>query len=120
MTNSILENTSLIFSFTGCAFVVISFLYQLHKIYKTKNSSGTSWGLIIPQIIASFFLSIGAGINVYLKGLLNIPFLILNIAVTIISVIMLYFKCIFKVNTSQKISKINTKDIKNISDIKIV
>ena len=118
MTNQ-LETISLFFSFIGGAFVVISFLYQLYKIFITQNSTGTSWGLIIPQIIASVFLSIGAGINVYLKGILNTPFLILNIAVTIISIVMLYLKCKFEKKCCSN-SKLNTRDINYIHNIKIV
>ena len=42
-----LINISLILGITGCISVIISFLYQLNKIYKENNADGTSWGLII-------------------------------------------------------------------------
>ena len=83
---------SLSLGFMGCFFVIFSFLCQLYQIYKTKNAQGTSWGLIISQIITCFSLGSSAGINVYLGGLVNIPFLVANSILFILFMIMSYMK----------------------------
>lgn len=88
-----LEVLSLIFGFIGCFFLVFSFICQLYEIYKKKNADGTSWGLIISQVFTSLLLGSSAGINVYLDGIINLPFLIANGSLLILFFIMIYLKC---------------------------
>ena len=88
-----LETLSLIFGFIGCFFVVFSFICQLYEIYKKKSADGTSWGLIISQVFTCLLLGSSAGINVYLDGIVNLPFLIANGSLFILFLIMIYLKC---------------------------
>jgi uncharacterized protein with PQ loop repeat len=83
---------SLIFGFIGCVSVIFAFIYQLNEIYKSKNAKGTSWGLIMAQIITCLAFGSSAAINVYLGGLLNIPFLIANTILFILFLLMSYMK----------------------------
>jgi uncharacterized protein with PQ loop repeat len=87
---------SIILGFIGCFFVVFSFVCQLYEIYKTKNADGTSWGLIISQILTCLFLGTSAGINVYLDGIINLPFLVANVSLFLLFLVMVYFKIIYK------------------------
>lgn len=87
---------SLILGFLGCFFVVFSFICQLYEICKTKNADGTSWGLIISQILTCFLLGTSAGINVYLDGIINLPFLVANASLLFLFFIMIYLKIIYK------------------------
>lgn len=89
---------SIILGFIGCFFVVFSFVCQLYEIYKTKNADGTSWGLIISQILTCLFLGTSAGINVYLDGIINLPFLVANVSLFLLFLFMVYFKIIYKRN----------------------
>lgn len=88
-----LKTLSLIFGFIGCFFVVFSFICQLYEIYKKKSADGTSWGLIISQVFTCLLLGSSAGINVYLDGIVNLPFLIANGSLFILFLIMIYLKC---------------------------
>ena len=63
---------SLILGFIGCACLILSFVLQLYTIYTTKNSKGTSWGLILFQILTCFALGSSASINVYLDGIIHL------------------------------------------------
>ncbi len=83
---------SLIFGFIGCLFVVLSFCFQLYKIYKSKNASGTSWGLILSQIITSISFAISSYINMYLDGIVNLPFFAANITLLFLFFIMAFMK----------------------------
>ena len=86
------EISSLVFGFVGCLGIIFSFCCQLYTIYQTKDASGTSWGLIILQLLASLCLGISAVFNIYLDGILNIPFLITNGVVFILFLVMSGFK----------------------------
>ena len=86
---------SLVLGFTGCFGIVVSFMAQLKSIYTTRNATGTSWGLIILQLFASFCLGISSGINTYFEGISNLPFLVTNVLVVILFIIMCYMKCTF-------------------------
>ena len=83
---------SLIFGFIGCAFLIMSFVSQLYTIYTTKNSNGTSWGLILFQMLTCLALGISASLNVYLDGIINLPFAISNGALIILFIVMAYIK----------------------------
>ena len=83
---------SLTLGFIGCFFVIFSFICQLYTIYKTKDARGTSWGLILSQIITCLSFGSSAAINVYLGGLINIPFLIANSILFALFIIMSYMK----------------------------
>lgn len=83
---------SLTFGFIGCFFVIFSFICQLYTIYKTKDAKGTSWGLILSQIITCLCFGSSAAINVYLGGLINMPFLIANGILFILFILMSYMK----------------------------
>jgi uncharacterized protein with PQ loop repeat len=89
---------SLILGFLGCFFVVFSFICQLYEIYKTKNADGTSWGLIISQLLTCLLLGSSAGINVYLDGMINLPFLVANASLFLLFLVMVYFKILYKRN----------------------
>ena len=89
---------SLILGFLGCFFLVLSFIFQLYKIYKTKNAEGTSWGLIISQILTCLLLGSSAGINVYLDGIINLPFLVANGSLFMLFLVMSYFKILYDKN----------------------
>lgn len=90
-----LKFISLICGFLGCFFVILSFSCQLYKIYKTKKADGTSWGLIISQIITCILFGSSAGINIYLDGIINLPFFVSNASLLILFFIMIYFKKIY-------------------------
>jgi uncharacterized protein with PQ loop repeat len=89
---------SLLLGFSGCFFLVLSFIFQLYQIYKTKNAEGTSWGLIISQILTCLLLGSSAGINVYLDGIINLPFLVANGSLFLLFLVMSYFKIIYDKN----------------------
>jgi uncharacterized protein with PQ loop repeat len=93
-----LKLISLILGFLGCFFVIYSFICQLYQIYKNKNAEGTSWGLIISQIITCIFLGSSAGINIYLDGILNIPFFIANLTLLLLFFVMIYLKKKYQLN----------------------
>lgn len=93
-----LKIISLIFGFIGCIFVIFSFLCQLYEIYKSKNADGTSWGLIISQIITCLLLGSSAAINIYLDGILNLPFFIANFTLLILFIVMIYLKNKYSTN----------------------
>lgn len=93
-----LKLISLIFGFIGCFFVIYSFICQLYQIYKSKNAEGTSWGLIISQIITCILLGSSAGINIYLDGILNLPFFIANLTLLFLFFIMIYLKKKYQLN----------------------
>lgn len=93
-----LELISLICGFVGCCFVIFSFVFQLYEIYKTKNAKGTSWGLIINQIITCILFGLSAGINVYLTGVTNLPFLVANSTLLLLFFVMSYLKIIYSKN----------------------
>lgn len=83
---------SLTLGFIGCFFLIFSFICQLYTIYKTKDARGTSWGLILSQIITCLSFGSSAAINVYLGGLINTPFLIANSILFALFIIMSYMK----------------------------
>ena len=83
---------SIILGFFGCFFVILSFVCQLYEIYKKKSAEGTSWGLIISQILTCLLLGSSAGINVYLDGIINLPFLVANGSLLILFFVMIYLK----------------------------
>ena len=87
-----LQILSLIFGFIGCIFLVMSFVFQLYDIYKTKTAKGTTWGLIVSQLITCLLLSCSAGINVYLDGILNLPFFLANGSLFLLFIVMSYLK----------------------------
>lgn len=84
---------SLTLGFIGCFFVIFSFVCQLYEIYRTKNAEGTSWGLIMAQIITCLSFGSSAAINVYVGGLMNMPFLVANSILLILFFVMSYMKC---------------------------
>jgi len=86
---------SLVFGFLGCFGIIVSFMAQLKSIYNSMDASGTSWGLIVLQIIASCCLGISSGINTYFDGISNLPFLVTNLVVILLFIIMCYMKCTF-------------------------
>ena len=90
-----LKFISLILGFIGCFFVIFSFSCQLYEIYKKKSAKGTSWGLIISQIITCLLLGTSAAINIYLDGIINLPFLVANSSLLILFIIMIYLKKIY-------------------------
>lgn len=92
----IIRNYSLAFGFLGCLGIAISFVMQLKEIYKKKDGSGTSWGMIILQLFASICLVISSSINIYTDGISNVPFLITNILVIILFVIIAFLKVKYK------------------------
>tara|TARA_B100000242_G_C42862114_1_gene400185 strand:- start:148 stop:462 length:315 start_codon:yes stop_codon:yes gene_type:complete len=83
---------SLILGFTGCIFVISSFVSQLYEIYKTKSGKGTSWGMIWFQICTSFCFGANAAINMYIDGILNAPLFIANVTLLFLFVVMIYLK----------------------------
>tara|TARA_B110000008_G_C16686221_1_gene450827 strand:+ start:224 stop:511 length:288 start_codon:yes stop_codon:yes gene_type:complete len=83
---------SLILGFTGCFFLISSFVFQLYEICKTKSAKGTSWGMIWCQIFTCFCLGTSAAINVYIDGILNVPFLIANTSLLFLFFVMAYLK----------------------------
>ena len=87
-----LQILSLIFGFIGCIFLVMSFVFQLYDIYKTKTAKGTTWGLMVSQLITCLLLSCSAGINVYLDGILNLPFFLANGSLFLLFIVMSYLK----------------------------
>ena len=87
-----LQILSLILGFIGCLFLVMSFVFQLYNIYKTKTAKGTTWGLIVSQLITCFLLSCSAGINLYVDGILNLPFLAANSSLFLLFIVMSYLK----------------------------
>ena len=87
-----LVTVSIILGLIGCFFVVFSFICQLYEIYKNKSAIGTSWGLIISQVLTCLLLGTSAAINIYLDGLVNLPFLIANCSLFILFMIMIYLK----------------------------
>ena len=90
-----LEYVSLTCGFIGCFFVILSFLFQLHQIYKKKSAKGTTWGLILSQIITCILFGSSAAINIYLKGYINLPFFISNAVLLILFFVMAYMKYIY-------------------------
>ena len=91
----ILPIISLTSGFIGCFFVIFSFVCQLYEIYKTKNARGTSWGLIMSQIVTSIAFGTSAGINVYVGGSINLPFLVANSILLILFIVMSYMKYLY-------------------------
>ena len=87
-----LQNISLILGFVGCFFVIFSFVCQLYEIYKKKSAKGTSWGMIFCQIFTCLTLGASAAINIYLDGILNLPFLIANLSLLLLFFVMIYLK----------------------------
>ena len=87
-----LHIVSLVSGFLGCFFVIYSFICQLIIIYKTKNADGTSWGLISCQILTSVLFCLSAGINVYLDGIMNLPFLVANGVLFLLFILIAYLK----------------------------
>jgi uncharacterized protein with PQ loop repeat len=90
------EIWSLITGFLGCIGIAGSFVTQLYDIYKKKDGSGTSWGLIILQLFASVCLAISSSINIYIDGISNVPFLVTNIMVIILFIIISVLKVHYK------------------------
>ena len=90
-----LETISLTFGFIGCFFVILSFLFQLHQIYKKKCASGTTWGLILSQIVTCILFGSSAGINIYLDGFINLPFFVSNVVLLVLFIVMSYMKYIY-------------------------
>lgn len=91
-----LKLLSLILGFIGCFFLVYSFICQLYEIYKTKNADGTTWGLIIFQAITCLLLGLSAAINVYIDGIINLPFLIANGSLFFLFLVMGFLKMKYK------------------------
>lgn len=91
----LLEYISLTFGFIGCFFVILSFLFQLHQIYKAKTAKGTSWGLILSQILTCILFGSSAGINIYLDGIINLPFFVSNTVLLVLFIVMSYMKYIY-------------------------
>jgi len=91
--------STLVLGFLGCIGIISSFIAQLHNIYITRDASGTSWGLIVLQILASICLGISAGINIWVDGISNLPFLVTNVVVILLFIIMCYMKCTFPVSS---------------------
>ena len=83
---------SLSLGFIGCFFVTVSFFFQLYQIHRSKNAKGTSWGLIISQIITCITFGTSAAINVYIGGMVNMPFLVANSILFILFLVMSYMK----------------------------
>ena len=95
----VLEIWSLITGFFGCIGIAISFVMQLLDIYRKKDGSGTSWGMIILQLFASICLAISSSINIYVDGISNVPFLVTNIMVIILFIIIAFLKVKYKSTT---------------------
>tara|TARA_E500000178_G_C16410069_1_gene482606 strand:- start:227 stop:529 length:303 start_codon:yes stop_codon:yes gene_type:complete len=91
-----LEIWSLITGFLGCVGIAISFVMQLCEIYKKKDGSGTSWGMIILQLLASICLATSSSINIYVDGISNVPFLITNLMVIILFIVIAFLKVKYK------------------------
>lgn len=91
-----LEIWSLITGFLGCIGIAISFVMQLYEIYKKKDGSGTSWGMIILQLLASICLATSSSINIYVDGVSNVPFLITNLMVIILFIVIAFLKVKYK------------------------
>ena len=87
-----LSKISLILGFIGCVCLILSFAAQLYTMYTTKNSIGTSWGLILFQILTCLALGSSASINVYLDGIINLPFALSNGVLILLCILMAYFK----------------------------
>ena len=87
--------SSLVLGFIGCIGIIVSFIAQLRSMYINRDPHGTSWGLIILQILASLFLGISSSINIYVDGISSLPFLVTNITVMLLFFVMSYFKCKF-------------------------
>ena len=100
--SSNLNSISLFSGFLGSFFVISSFLFQLKKICDSKDAEGTSWGLLINQLFTSICFSISAGINFFLTGILNLPFLVCNIFLFLLFIVM----CILKVKYKKTVVNI--------------
>lgn len=94
-----LNTISLIFGFTGCFFLSVSFLPQLIKSYNDKSGETNSYGFLFLEIIASTTLSISSVINMNKFGITSLPFVIANGFVLLICLIMLFLK--FKYRNNQ-------------------
>ena len=90
-----LKLVSLILGLIGCFFIILSFSCQLYEICKKKTAKGTTWGLIISQVITCILLGSSAAINIYLDGIINLPFLIANSSLLVLFIIMIYLKLIY-------------------------
>ena len=93
----LLEYISLTFGLLG-VFCNIVFLFQLHQIYTNKCASGTTWGLILSQIVTCILFGSSAGINIYLEGFINLPFFVSNAVLLVLFIVMSYMKCIYSKN----------------------
>ena len=90
---------SLIFGFTGCFFLSVSFLPQLVKSYKDTTGETNSYGFLFLEIIASISLLVSSVINMNLFGITSLPFVIANGFVLLLCLIMLFLK--FKYRNNQ-------------------
>lgn len=69
---------SLIFGMLSATFVTLGFTYESYKVYISKSSETLSWGSLGLQLLSATSGAICAGINIYISGIENLPFLITN------------------------------------------
>jgi uncharacterized protein with PQ loop repeat len=78
-----------IFGYTATALCIASFLFQMYQIHKNRSAKDVSYGFIILQLLVNVLYTI---YNIYN---LNVPILINNATISVLTVIMLGQKYYF-------------------------
>ena len=89
---------SLLFGLLSCVFVTGGFSYETYHVYKSKTSETLTTGSLILQILATTSGAICAGLNIYLSGIENLPFLLTNCGILINLILLVIMKYKFKDN----------------------
>ena len=85
---------SLVFGMTSAVFVILGFTYESYKVFKSKSNETLSWGSLLLQVVAAVSGAICAGMNCFLSGIENLPFLLTNsgILLNLLALIVMKYK----------------------------
>ena len=86
---------SLVFGMTSAVFVILGFSYESYKVFKSKSSETLSWGSLLLQVVAAVSGAICAGMNCFLSGIENLPFLLTNSSILLNLIALIVMKKIY-------------------------
>ena len=86
---------SLCFGLISCFFVIWGFSYETYQVYKSKSSETLTLGSLALQVVSAACGAVCAGINIYISGIENVPFVITNTGILINLILLIIMKCKF-------------------------
>ena len=102
-----LGTISLIFGPISIVTILSGFSYMTYSLYKTSKGETLSWCSLYLQTTSTICGAICAGVNMYISGIQNIPFLITNVGI-LLNLLVLF---VLKRQITGNVIKITTPDV---------